>query len=209
MIHRLPKEGAISQKELDDSIQANFAAKASSVAAAKAAVEQAELNLTFSRITAPIDGVVGIAKTRIGDLVAALEIEMASMTMLDPIRVYINVSEQEYIRVAEKIRHAYQGSGWGEIWKATAPPLSCFLAMDRCIPTKGSFFTCGPPGRCENRDHSRWSAIFLNPDNLLRPGQFGRVRAVARDQKSKSASGSPTRRHGVARRPSGCRCDFR
>ena len=170
----LAKGGAISQKELDDSIQANFAAKAS-VAAAKAAVEQAELNLTFSRITAPIDGVVGIAKTQIGDLVGPGD-EMASMSMLDPIRVYINVSEQEYIRVAEKIRQAYQGS---EEYGKQPPTLELFLSDGSVYPYKGSFFLADRQVDVKTGT-IRVGARFPNPDNLLRPGQFGRVRAIAR-----------------------------
>jgi RND family efflux transporter MFP subunit len=169
----LARAGAISQKELDDSIQANFGAKAS-MASAKAAVEQAELNLTFSKITAPIDGVVGIAKAQIGDLVGPGD-EMASMSTLDPIRVYINVSEQEYLRVAEKVRHAYQGSvEYGK----RAPTLELFLSDGSVYPHKGSFFLADRQVDVKTGT-IRVGARFPNPDNMLRPGQFGRVRAVA------------------------------
>ncbi len=169
----LAKGGAISQKELDDSIQANFGAKAS-MASAKAAVEQAELNLTFSKITAPIDGVVGIAKAQIGDLVGPGD-EMASMSTLNPIRVYINVSEQEYLKVAEKVRHAYQESG--EYGKRT-PTLELFLSDGSVYPHKGSFFLADRQVDVKTGT-IRVGARFPNPDNLLRPGQFGRVRAIA------------------------------
>ena len=81
----LAKQGAISQKELDDSIQAHAAARGNT-AAAKAAVEQAKLNLGWTRVTAPIDGVVGIAKAQIGDLIDANS-ELTSMSTLDPIKV--------------------------------------------------------------------------------------------------------------------------
>ena len=128
----LAQGGAISQKELDDSIQANFAAKAS-VASAKAAVEQAELNLSFSKIIAPIDGVVGIAKAQIGDLVGPGD-ELASMSTLDPIRVYISISEQEYLRYAEKIRQGYKD----KTERTTSPTLSSCSPMAPSIRRKAS-----------------------------------------------------------------------
>ena len=102
----LAKQGAISQKELDDSIQAHAAAKGNT-AAAKASTEQAKLNLGWTRITAPIDGVVGIAKAQIGDLIDANS-ELTSMSTLDPIKVYFPISEQEYLGVAEKIQQRYK-----------------------------------------------------------------------------------------------------
>ncbi len=91
----LPRKEPVSQKELDDSIQSHAATKGS-VAAAKAAVAQAKLNLSWTRITAPIDGVVGISKAQIGDLIDA-NTELTSMSTLDPIRVYFPMSEQEYL----------------------------------------------------------------------------------------------------------------
>src|SRR6476620_11141974 len=82
----LAKEGAISKKELDDSVQSHAATKGS-LAAAKAAVEQAKLNLGWTRIAAPIDGIVGISKAQIGDLIDA-STELTSISTLDPIKVY-------------------------------------------------------------------------------------------------------------------------
>jgi membrane fusion protein (multidrug efflux system) len=102
----LAKQGAVSQKELDDSIQAYEASKGMT-ASAKAAVEQAKLNLGWTRITAPIDGVVGIAKAQIGDLIESNS-ELTSMSTVDPIRVYFPISEQEYLGAAEKIQERYQ-----------------------------------------------------------------------------------------------------
>src|SRR5262252_10005370 len=102
----LAKQGAVSQKELDDSIQANAAARGA-VAAAKAAVEQAKLNLGWTRVTAPIDGVVGISKAQIGDLID-VNTEMTSMSTLDPIKVYFPISDQEYLSLSEKIQERYK-----------------------------------------------------------------------------------------------------
>ncbi len=165
----LARGGAISQKELDDSIQANFAAKAS-VASARAAVEQAELNLSFSKIIAPIDGVVGIAKAQIGDLVGPGD-ELASMSTLDPIRVYISLSEQEYLRFAEKIRQGY---------KDREDPkfnLELLLADGTIYPAKGQIFVTDRQLDVKTGT-IRVVARFPNPGNILRPGQFARVRAV-------------------------------
>ena len=199
----LAEGGAISQKELDDSIQANLAAKAS-VASAKAAVEQAELNLSFSKIIAPIDGVVGIAKAQIGDLVGPGD-ELASMSTLDPIRVYINRSASRNISgAAEKIRQAYQEGEQNE--KAT-PTLSSFSADGTIYPHKGSLLPCGPAGRCENRNDSGRGAIS-------QPGQSASPRTVwagagRHTNQTGSASGSSTCGDGVARRLSGRRRDRR
>ncbi len=165
----LAQGGAISQKELDDSIQANLGAKAS-VASARAAVEQAELNLTFSKITAPIDGVVGIAKAQIGDLVGPGD-EMASMSTLDPIRVYINVSEQEYLRNAEKVHQAYKDR------EGLKTNLELLLTDGTIYPQKGAFFIADRQVDVKTGT-IRLAARFPNPTNILRPGQFARVRAL-------------------------------
>jgi membrane fusion protein (multidrug efflux system) len=171
----LAQGGAISQKELDDSIQANRAAKAS-VASAKAAVEQAELNLSFASIIAPIDGVVGIAKAQIGDLVGPGD-ELASMSTLDPIRVYISLSEQEYLRYAEKVRQAYQD-------RVDRPAnLELLLADGNVYPQKGNFFLADRQVDMKTGT-IRIAARFPNPDNMLRPGQFARIRAVTQTKQA-------------------------
>jgi membrane fusion protein (multidrug efflux system) len=167
----LAQGGAISQKELDDSIQANIAATAS-VASAKAAVEQAELNLSFSRIIAPIDGVVGIAKAQIGDLVGPGD-ELASMSTLDPIRVYVSISEQEYLRYAGKLNQGYKNKD-REDHKSD---LELVLADGSLYPKKGEFFVADRQVDVKTGT-IRLAARFPNPDNILRPGQFARIRVV-------------------------------
>lgn len=163
----LAEGGAISQKELDDSIQANIAATAS-VASAKAAVEQAELNLSFSKIVAPIDGVVGIAKGQIGDLVGPGD-ELASMSSLDPIRVYVSISEQEYLKYAGKLRQAYTNR------EEQQPNLELLLADGTVYPEKGEFFIADRQVDVKTGT-IRLAARFPNPGNILRPGQFARLR---------------------------------
>ena len=165
----LAEGGAISQKELDDSIQANIAATAS-VASAKAAVEQAELNLSFSRIVAPIDGVVGIAKAQIGDLVGPGD-ELASMSSLDPIRVYVSISEQDYLKYAGKLRQAYENR------EEHQSNLELLLADGTVYPEKGEFFIADRQVDVKTGT-IRLAARFPNPGNILRPGQFARLRVV-------------------------------
>src|SRR5277367_4110646 len=95
----LVKDKAISQEEYDDAVQANLEAKAT-VVSAKAQVEQAQLNLGFTRITSPIDGIAGIAKAQIGDLVGPASGELATVSTIDPIKAYYSVTEQAYINFA-------------------------------------------------------------------------------------------------------------
>lgn len=168
----LAKQGAISQKELDDSVQAYAAAKGS-VAAAQAAVEQAKLNLSWTRITAPIDGVIGIAKAQIGDLIDA-NTELTSMSTLDPIRVYFPISEQEYLGAAEKLQQAY--STPDEDKKAR---LILILSDGSTYPHQGKFFLADRQVDVKTGT-IRVAALFPNPGNLLRPGQYARIRAVTK-----------------------------
>jgi len=169
----LAKRGAISKKELVDSIQAYEAAKGTA-AAAKAAVEQANLNLGWTRITAPIDGVVGISKAQIGDLIDA-NTEVTSMSTLDPIRVYFPVSEQEYLGAAEKIRQRYKEHDEGAAYGG--PQLELILGGDKVYPHKGQFFLIDRQVDVKTGT-ILVAALFPNPNNVLRPGQFARVRAV-------------------------------
>jgi membrane fusion protein (multidrug efflux system) len=171
----LAEGGAISQKELDDSIQANLAARAS-VASAKAAVEQAELNLSFSKIIAPIDGVVGIAKAQIGDLVGPGD-ELASMSTLDPIRVYVSISEQEYLRFAGKLRETYKNREENKNREERQSNLELLLADGTIYPEKGEFFVADRQVDVKTGT-IRLAARFPNPGNILRPGQFARIRVV-------------------------------
>jgi membrane fusion protein, multidrug efflux system len=169
----LAKEGAISQKELDDSIQAHAANKGA-VAAAKATVEQAKLNLGWTRITAPIDGVVGIAKAQVGDLIDANS-ELASMSTLDPMRVYFPVSEQEYFDAAEKIQQGYKDRKEGKEYSLAF--LELVLGGEKVYPHKGQFHLVDR--QVDTKTGTiRVAALFPNPNNLLRPGQFAKVRAV-------------------------------
>src|SRR5713226_1223666 len=92
----LVKDKAISQEEYDDAVQADLEAKAA-VLSAKAQVEQAQLNLEFTRIVSPIDGIASIAKAQVGDLVGPATGELTTVSTVDPIKAYFSVTEQAYI----------------------------------------------------------------------------------------------------------------
>lgn len=175
----LAKQGAVSQKELDDSIQANAAAKGMTDAA-KAAVEEAKLNLGWTRITAPIDGVVGIAKAQIGDLIESNS-ELTSMSTVNPIRVYFPISEQEYLGAAEKIQERYKERERGQEYGGV--DLELILGGEKVYPHKGQFYLVDRQVDVKTGT-IRVAALFPNPNNLLRPGQFARVRAVTKTKEN-------------------------
>ena len=169
----LAKAKAISQKDLDDSIQMNAAAKGS-VASARADVEQAQLNLSFTKIEAPIDGITGIAKAQIGDLVGPTTGPLTSISTVDPIRVYFPISEQEYLKAAEKVREAYN-----DRTKQRDDKLELILSDGSLYPHKGNLLLADRQVDVKTGT-IRVAALFPNPGNILRPGFYGRVRAVTK-----------------------------
>src|SRR5262249_49564536 len=108
----LVKDRAISQEEFDDAVQANLEAEAA-VVSAKAQVEQAQLNYEFTKITSPIDGIASIARAQIGDLVGPATGELTTVSTVDPIKVYYNVTEQAYINFARQFRT--EGDRYGRL----------------------------------------------------------------------------------------------
>ena len=99
-IKPLAAKNAVSQKDLDDAVGSDMAAKAA-VDSAEAALKTAQLNLGFTRITSPITGVAGIAKAQIGDLLRpSMSTELTTVSAIDPIKVYFNISEREYLKFA-------------------------------------------------------------------------------------------------------------
>lgn len=166
----LAKEEAISQEELDNAVQANRAARAQ-VAAQRANVEQAKLNLGWTRITSPIDGIAGLAQAQIGDLIQPSTL-MTTVSQLDPIQVNFPISEQEYLKFASRIEQVSKG---GQL--KNERPLELILADGSVYPHPGK-------AALANRQvDERTGTItivsyFANPGNVLRPGQFAKVRAV-------------------------------
>jgi membrane fusion protein, multidrug efflux system len=171
----LVKVGAVSQREYDNTVQ-EVRADQAAVEAAQGNVAAAKLNLEWTKITSPIDGVAGITQAQIGDLISPTTV-MTTVSQVDPIKVYFPISEQEYLRFADGIEH-FRRTGDA----STAPTLQLILANGDLYPHTGK------PSAVNRQVESETGAIqieslFYNPDNLLRPGQFARVRAVTESLK--------------------------
>src|ERR1043166_752238 len=165
----LVKDKAISQEEYDDAVQANLEAQAA-VVAAKAQVEQAELNLGFTRIISPIDGVASIANGQIGDLVGPNTPDLTTVSTLDPIKVYYNVTEQAYINftrlfITESNRYE----------RLRQLEIELILADGTVYPQKGKIYAADRQVS-PTTGALRIATLFPNPNYAIRPGQFGRIR---------------------------------
>jgi membrane fusion protein (multidrug efflux system) len=166
----LAAEGAVSQEELDNAIQARAAGRAE-VDSAKAAVEQARLDLQWTEVRSPITGVAAIATAQVGDLVSPAT-PLTNVSQLDPIKVTVPISEADYMRFASQ-REKSEAEG-------DAPPrrsLELILAGDVRYPERGTVSVAGL-AVSETTGTIDVQGIFPNPKNLLRPGQYARIRAV-------------------------------
>jgi len=166
----LAKERAIAQSQLDNDIQANLAAKAA-VKSAQAQVEQSQLNLGFTRVTSLVDGIAGIAQVQMGNLVNPTTV-LTSVSQVDPIKAYFPISEQEYLRLATRINAQTQ-----EQVPRDAPPLDLILADGTVYPDKGWILLVDRQVDVTTGS-IRVVSAFPNSKNILRPGQFGRVRGA-------------------------------
>lgn len=182
----LSKAEAVSKQDFDNANQTNIAnlaqiqAAKAAIAAAQAqiqayqaAVETANINLGFTRIASPIDGIVGIAQAQVGNLVSTSSGTLTTVSTLDPIRDYFTVSEQEYLA----LRKQFSGST-PEHWK-----LQLILADGTTYSHQGEFYFADRQVD-QNTGAITLAALFANPGNVLRPGQYGKVRAVIRVQRN-------------------------
>ena len=166
----LAAQGAVSQQELDNAVQAR-AGSAAEVDSARAAVEQARLNLQWTKVQSPITGVVAISSAQVGDLVGPQTL-LTTVSQLDPIKVNFPVSEIEYLRFASQIREL-QATG-----QATPTAgLELILANGERYHEMGRFNVAGLAVTTTTGTIDA-QGLFPNPNNLLRPGQFAKVRAV-------------------------------
>ncbi len=162
-----------SAQNRDNAVQANVAAKAE-VKAQQAALRQAQLNLEFTRITAPVSGIAGIANPGIGDLVGPSDAQpLMTMSTVDPIKAYLKISEQDYLKFARRVEQARRA---GEV----APPAEIILADGTLYPHQGKFSAVDREVD-QQTGTIRLAALFSNPDNILRPGGFVRVRVAVRN----------------------------
>jgi membrane fusion protein (multidrug efflux system) len=164
-IKPLAAKNAVSLKDLDDSVGAELSTR-SAVESAQAVVEEAQLNLGFTKITSPVDGIAGIAKTQLGNLVSpSMQTELTSVSAVDPIKAYINVSEREYLAVN------------GSDKNAANIPLELILADGSVYPHKGRL-ALADRQIDPTTGTLKVGSLFANPGNRLRPGGYGLVRAV-------------------------------
>lgn len=198
----LIEQKAVTQQEYDNATQANVASKAEVEAAkagveaaraqlahskaqistakagiatangqlqnAKATVNTAALNVGFTRIVAPIDGIVGIAQAQVGTLVSLTSGPLTTISTVDPIKVYFSLSEQEYLHYSRA-----SDTGLSEL------ELELVLADGSTYPQKGHFYFADR--QVDPKTGAiRVAGVFPNPGDVLRPGQYGRVRAVTK-----------------------------
>jgi RND family efflux transporter MFP subunit len=178
----LAKEQAVSQQDLDNAVQGNLAAQAqvraakAQIDAGKAQVDAAQLNLGFTRIASQIDGIAGIAQAQIGDLVGPTSL-LTTVSTLDPIKVYFPVSERGYLNYIKEnpdaAKRAEQEKHLG---------LEMILADGSRYPHEGSFSFADRQVDVKTGT-LRLQGLFPNPGNILRPGQFARVRAITTTKK--------------------------
>jgi RND family efflux transporter MFP subunit len=182
----LAEQQAITRQDLDNSVQNNKAAKAqveagkanvetaraqieastAAVESAQAAVEAATVNTSFTRLTSPIDGVVGQAQVQVGNLVGPSSGVITAVSTLDPIKAIFTVGEQEYLSLTR--------GGGKDLAKLQ---LDLLLADGSAYPHKGKFFFADRQVN-PSTGAIQLTGLFPNPGNRLRPGQYGKVRAA-------------------------------
>src|SRR5258705_404012 len=180
----LAKEQAASQQDLDNAVQNNLAAKATvqtaeaQIKSSEATVETARINLDFTRLIAPIDGIAGQAQLQVGALVNLSSGPVTSVSTVDPIKVYFTVSEPQYL-------------GWRKRFPTESSRLEAdknlrlelILADGSVYPHTGTFYFADRQVDV-GTGAIRIAGLFPNPGNILRPGGYGKVRAVIRLQQN-------------------------
>jgi RND family efflux transporter MFP subunit len=179
----LAKEQAASQQDLDNSVQNNLAAKATVATAeaqiktAEAAVETAQINLDFTRLIAPIDGIAGQAQLQVGALVSPSSGSVTSVSTVDPIKVYFTVSESEYLDWNKRFPTETSREAADKSLR-----LKLILADGSTYAHDGTFYFADRQVN-QSTGAIRIAGLFPNPGNILRPGGYGRVRTAVRVQK--------------------------
>jgi len=172
----LAKEQAASQQDLDNAVQNNLAAIASvetakaQIKTSQAAVETAKINLDFTRLVTPIDGIAGQAQLQVGALVSPATGPVTSVSTLDPIKVYFTVGEPQYL--AFRKRFPTEESTRADEKRLR---LELVLADGSTYPHLGSFNFADRQVDV-NTGTIRIAALFPNPNNILRPGGYAKVR---------------------------------
>lgn len=178
----LAKEQAATQQDLDNAVQNNLAAIAgvetakAQIKTSQAAVETAKINLDFTRLVSPIDGIAGQAQLQVGALVSPASGAVTSVSTVDPIKVYFTVSEPQYLG-----------------WRKRFPTEESRVAADKNLRLQliladgstyghdGTFFFADRQIN-ESTGAIRIAGLFPNPNNVLKPGGYAKVRAVVEIQ---------------------------
>jgi RND family efflux transporter MFP subunit len=174
----LAQEQAATQQDLDNAIQTNVAAKATvlnskaAIQGAEAAMKSAQINLDFTRLIAPINGIAGQAQLQVGALVNTSSSAITTVSTVDPVKVFFTVSEQEYLA----FNRQYPTEATREAEEKRLP-LELILADGTTYAKKGKI-SFADRAVNQNTGAIRIAGLFPNPGNILRPGQYARVRAA-------------------------------
>ena len=172
----LSNNKVISPQERDTALQAAAASKAD-VEADEAAVKQAELNLEYTKVTAPIDGMAGFATKQVGDLVSPTSGPLTTISQIDPIKALVTAGEGAFTDFVSKHPDPVERDAF-----LKTIPFELILSNGKTYPHKGTFFAIDRS--LDPRTGSiRYEVTFPNPGDSLRPGQFGRVRFVLETKK--------------------------
>jgi RND family efflux transporter MFP subunit len=190
----LAKQQAITQQDMDNATQNNLASKAqvqsakaqvetahaqiqaaqATVQAVTATVDTANLNLGFTRLISPIDGIAGLAQQQVGALVSPAGGPVTTVSTVNPIKVYFTVSEREYL----DFHRRYSTPATLDAERKQMR-LELILADGTTYANPGSFYFADRQVN-QGTGAIRVAGLFPNPGNLLRPGQYGRVRTSTR-----------------------------
>ena len=189
---QLSKEGLVATQVLDNAVAAEKDASGQ-VLAARASLQQARLNLSYTEIHAPVSGVAGLALVRAGNLVGQDgPTLLTTVSQVDPIRVNFPMSEIDYVRFPERLQHLEQRDiAWARKQFARLdaqqkadgddPGLELLLADGNVYPHRGVLVAAN-----RQVDTStgtiQLQALFPNPNGTLKPGQYGRVRILREDE---------------------------
>jgi len=178
----LAKEQAASQQDLDNAVQNNLAALATvetakaQIKTYEASVETAKINLEFTRLVAPIDGIAGQAQLQVGALVTPNSGVVTSVSTVDPIKAYFTVSEPQYLAWRKRFPTETSSEAAGK-----ALHLHLILADGSTYPHEGTFYFADRQVN-ESTGAIRIAGLFPNPGSVLRPGGYAKVRAVISTQ---------------------------
>lgn len=174
----LAEAHAVAQSQLDNDKQtlkqseATVITDQAAIKAAEASVEQAQLNLGFTKVRSLVDGIAGIAATQVGNFVTQATV-LTTVSQVNPIKAYFPISEQEYLQVSQRIK---PGSSGDWLKHSAIVPLQLTLSNGEIYKYPGHIVFADR--NVDNQTGTiRIVGAFNNPNNLLRPGQFGRVRA--------------------------------